>query len=434
MSSILIHNALIVDGEHTPRRGWLLTEGEMIASLGNGDAPAQALDTATETIDAAGAMLMPGAIDAHVHFREPGLTHKATIASESRAALAGGVTSYIEMPNTKPATTSPAALEEKEAIAAETSAANYAFMLGATADNLAELQRADFSRVAAVKVFMGSSTGNMLLDADSALRAVFADQPGLVVVHAEDQHIINELTERFSPLPNPDNMLWHTRLRPNECCVRATEHAMELAARYGTRLHIAHVTTREECALFDPTDSPRGRQITAEVSPHHLTRSTDDYAALGARIKMNPAVKSPADRDALRVALAEGRLNIVATDHAPHLLSEKEGDVLHAVSGAPIVQFSLPLILSLFDATTAVRRMANGPADLFGIDRRGYLRPGYFADLVLVETLAEPHVIADSDAVSLCGWSAAAGLAVRHRVVRTIVNGDTHPRPLSFNS
>lgn len=431
--SLLIHNALIVGGEEAPYPGWLLVEGDTIHSLGSGEPAAAVVDAAAEKLDAAGAMLMPGAIDAHVHFREPGMTHKATIASESRAALAGGVTSYIEMPNTRPATVSRAAWEEKCAIAEASSAANYAFMLGATADNLDELRRADFTRVAAVKVFMGSSTGNMLLDADDALRAVFADQPGRVVVHAEDQTVIDRLTARYSPLPDPADMAWHTRLRPNECCVRATERALEMAARYGTRLHVAHVTTREECALFDPAPSPAGRRVTAEVSPHHLTRCADDYAALGARIKMNPAVKSAADRDALRLALAEGRLDIVATDHAPHLLSEKRGDVFHAVSGAPLVQFSLPLMLSLYDPSTVVRRMANAPAELFGIDRRGFLRPGFYADLVLVETLPEPRVLSDADVLSPCGWTPAAGLAVRHRVVRTIANGGRKAAPLRFN-
>lgn len=430
--SILIHNALIAEGAGTPYRGWLRTEGALIDSMGVGDAPARVFEGADRVIDAGGAMLMPGAIDCHVHFREPGLTHKATIASESRAALAGGVTSYIEMPNTRPATVTLEAWEEKMDIAARQSAANYAFMLGATADNLSELQRADFTRVPAVKVFMGSSTGNMLLDADDALRAVFADQPGRVVVHAEDQHIINRLTERYRLALDAGDMNWHTRLRPNECCVAATEHALELAQRYGTRLHVAHVTSREECALFDPADSPAGLQFTSEVSPHHLTRCSDDYAALGARIKMNPAVKSAADRDALRQALAAGRLHIVATDHAPHLLSEKQGDVFTAMSGAPIVQFSLPLMLSLFDPVTVVRRMCNAPADLFGIDRRGYLRPGWYADLVLVEELPEAHTISDADVLSPCGWTAAVGLPVRHRVREAIVNGGTAPCALAF--
>lgn len=428
---MLIHNAIIVDGDSQPRRGWLSTDGCFISAMGDGEPTPQALED-SEIIDANGAYLMPGAIDCHVHFREPGLTHKATIAGESRAALAGGVTSYIDMPNTIPATTSIAESEHKADIAARHSAANYAFMIGATADNLADLQRADFSRIAAVKVFMGSSTGNMLLDDDSALRAVFADQPGRVVVHAEDQNIINQNIARFSPIPNPEDMTWHTRLRSNLACVKATERAMELASRYGTRLHIAHVTTREETALFDPSTPLEVRQITAEVSPHHLIHTLHDYPRLGSRIKMNPAVKDIADRDALRAALADGRISIVATDHAPHLLQEKQGDVFKAMSGAPIVQFSLVAMMDLYDPATVANRMAAAPATLFGIDRRGRLRPGYYADMVLVEKLDEPHTITDADVISQCGWTPMQGYRTNHRVIATWVNAGQAPLPLRF--
>ncbi|MBJ2188480.1 MAG: amidohydrolase family protein [Muribaculaceae bacterium] len=430
---LLIHNALIVpDGATAPHRGWLAAEGALITAMGQGDVPAEMLDAAGEKIDAGGRMLMPGAIDCHVHFREPGLEHKATILSESRAAVAGGVTSYIEMPNTRPATTTIAAWEDKMDRASRNSAANYAFMLGATADNLSELQRADFSLMPAVKVFMGSSTGNMLLDDDAVLRAVFADQPGRVVVHAEDQGIIDANTARFSPLPDPQNMMWHTRLRSSEACVRSTERALELASRYGTRLHVAHVTTAAETALFDPSELPDGKQFTAEVSPHHLIHTCDDYARLGSRIKMNPSVKTTADRDALRRGLAEGRLDIIATDHAPHLLAEKAGDVFHAMSGAPMVQFSLVSMLDLFGPSTVVRRMCEVPARLFGIDRRGTLAVGNFADMVLVENLPEPHVITDADVLSLCGWTPMDGTPTRHRVVRTWVNGGQGAASLKF--
>lgn len=434
MSSLLIHNALIVDGRTEPYRGWLAAEGDRISARGAGDAPQCEIDSARETVDASGAMLLPGAIDCHVHFREPGMTHKATIYSESRAALAGGVTSYIDMPNTRPATATIRDWEAKCDIAASDSAANYGFMIGATADNLGELQRADYSRIAAVKVFMGSSTGNMLLDGDSVLRAVFADQPGRVVVHAEDQGMIERNTAAASPIPGPSDMMWHTRLRDNRVCVAATERALELASRYGTRLHVAHVTTREECALFDPSSGPAGCRVTAEVSPHHLLHCCDDYARLGSRIKMNPAVKSAADRAALGAALAEGRLDIVATDHAPHLLREKEGDIFTAVSGAPLVQFSLPVMLDLYDPVTVVRRMCAGPAELFGIEDRGTLDVGAYADLVIVERTPEPHVISDGDVLSLCGWTPLAGYATRHRVVRAIVNGGAGARALRFGA
>lgn len=424
---MLIHNALI-NGDD---RGWVVIEPPFIVRTGYGDAPLEEVERAEETVDAHGAMLLPGAIDAHVHFREPGMTYKATIESESRAALAGGVTSFIEMPNTVPPTVTLTAWNDKMERASKTSAVNYSFMMGATADNLAEILKADPSRMPGVKVFMGSSTGNMLLDEDSALRDVFSQQPFRVTVHAEDQRIVDRMTERYN---DRKDIAAHSLIRPAEACVRATERAMELATRYGTRLHIAHVTTAEETRLLDPSDSPVGKQITAEVSPHHLTFTVDDYSRLGARIKMNPAVKTAADRDALRLAVREGRLDIIATDHAPHLLTEKEGDVRHAVSGAPMVQFSLPLMLDLYEPSTVVARMSKGPAELFGIDRRGEIREGYYADLVLVEKLDEPHIITDSDVVSSCGWTPLTSYPTRHRVVRAWVNGGTPPQPLTFIS
>ena len=409
--------------------GWVVVDVPFISLVGKGVPSPDVLEGLDEVIDAEDAMLLPGAIDAHVHFREPGMTHKASIASESRAALAGGVTSFIEMPNTKPPTVSLEGWEDKMERASASSAINYAFMMGATADNLAEIRRADPSRMPAVKVFMGSSTGNMLLDDDSALRGVFSEQPFRIVVHAENQAVIDRLSERYS---SRRDIAAHSLIRPAEACVRATERAMELAARYGSSLHIAHVSTEAETRLFDPSDSPRGKQITAEVSPHHLVFSVDDYPRLGARIKMNPAVKTAFDRAALRAALAEGRLDIVATDHAPHLLSEKQGDVFTAVSGAPMVQFSLPVMLDLFDPATVIARMAKGPAELFGIDRRGEIRPGFYADLVLVEKLESPHIISDADVISTCGWTPLTGTPTRHRVVRTFVNGSSSPLSLSF--
>lgn len=403
------------------QRGWILVNAPFIESVGYGDAPAEITDGVSETVDVQGAMVLPGAIDAHVHFREPGLTHKATIGSESRAAVAGGVTSYIEMPNTVPQTTTIETWERKMETAAHNSYANYAFMIGATSHNLDELRRADPSRMPAVKVFMGSSTGNMLLDDDSALRAVFAEQPFRIVAHAEDQGLISALTEKYK---NRTDIAAHTLIRPAEACVRATERAMELASRYGSRLHIAHVTTAAETRLFDASPSPAGKQITAEVSPHHLTFTSDDYERLGSRIKMNPSVKSASDREALREALAEGRLDITATDHAPHLTSEKEGDVHHAVSGAPMVQFSMAVMLDLFGPELTVKRMSEGPALLFGIDRRGSIKPGFYADLVVAERLDIPHVITDADVISKCGWTPLTGYPTRHRIVRTWVNGE----------
>lgn len=429
---LLIHNAMLCDSRRAPRRGWISVSDGIIAAVGDGDAPAATADSACGKVDACLRLLMPGAIDCHVHFREPGMEHKADIACESRAALAGGVTSYIEMPNTRPATVTLRDWEDKMERAAARSAVNYAFMMGATADNLAELRAADPRLMPAVKVFMGSSTGGMLLSDDRSLAAVFAEQGARVVVHAEDQRIIDANAAALPPGADLADMRLHTAVRSAEACVRATGRALELAARYGTRLHVAHVTTAAECSLFDPAPTPAGKQYTAEVSPHHLLWTTDDYARLGSRIKMNPAVKTAADRSALRSALASGRLDIVATDHAPHLLADKQGDIFHAASGAPMVQFSLPVMLDLYDPQTVSLRMSAAPATLFGIDRRGLLEPGYYADIVLVEQLDEPHVITDTEVISKCGWTPMAGYATRHRVAAAWVNGGTAPLPLRF--
>lgn len=431
--SLLVHNAIVADGtpDGEARRGWVRADGALITATGTGDFP-PGMDRDAETVDARGALLLPGAIDCHVHFREPGLEHKATIASESRAAVAGGVTSFIDMPNTVPQTTTVAAWEDKMSRAAATSAANYAFMLGATASNLDQLRAAPRGLMPAVKVFMGSSTGGMLLDADRPLAAVFAEQDAMVVVHAEDQHIIERNIAALPAGTDLADMSLHARLRSAEACVRATERALELAARYGTRLHVAHVTTALETALFDPAPTPAGKQFTAEVSPHHLLWCDRDYSRLGARIKMNPAVKTAGDRDALRMALAGGRLDIVATDHAPHLLKDKTGDVLHAASGAPMVQFSLAAMLDLYDPATVAWRMAGAPAALYGIDRRGRLAPGFYADMVLAERLDEPRTVTDADVLSPCGWTPMADSRLGHRIVATWVNGGNGPMALQF--
>ncbi|MCM1033509.1 MAG: amidohydrolase family protein [Odoribacter sp.] len=418
----LIHNASIADGIGPVYHGWLFTRDHVIESLAPGNVPQWALEQADEIIDAESALLMPGVIDCHVHFREPGLEHKATIASESRAALAGGVTSFIDMPNTVPQTTTLAAWEDKMERASRSSAINYAFMMGATDSNLDELRRAPADLMPAVKVFMGSSTGGMLLDSENSLSAIFAETGRRVVVHAEDQAVIDSNIARFSPIPDDGNMAWHTRIRSQEACIRATDKALNLAARYGTRLHVAHLSTAIEAAMFDPAPSPVGKQYTAEVSPHHLLWTSDYYPIQGARIKMNPSVKSARDRDALRRALIDGRIDIIATDHAPHCLSEKKGNVFQAASGAPMVQFSLVTMLDIFPPDVVARRMAAAPAALFGIERRGTLTPGNFADMVLVQRLDSPHTITDIEVKSICGWTPMAGSRTHHRVLRTWVS------------
>jgi dihydroorotase len=425
MSNTLIHNAQLVN-EGRVVVGWLLIAGPTIAAMGEGEVPPQVADQAAEKVDAQGALLLPGAIDAHVHFREPGMTRKATIASESRAAVAGGVTSYIDMPNNVPPTCSIACVEAKQEIAARDSMANYGFYIGATSTNLDELKRADYHHIAGVKLFMGSTTGDMALTDANRLAAIFSEVDARISVHAEDdrtiQANIKALRDRLGEAAMENlPIAYHSVLRSVDACVRATESAMELATRYGSRLHVCHVTTAKECSLFDEGDLA-DKSITAEVSPHHLLWTTDDYARLGARIKMNPAVKSAADREALRAGLLSNRLDIVATDHAPHLLAEKQGGALKAVSGAPMVQFSLAAMLGLYAPEVVAEKMSHAPARLFAIDRRGYLRPGYAADLVLVEKI-EPYIVSDDDVVSLCHWTPMQGAQLSHRIRRVWVNG-----------
>jgi dihydroorotase len=415
--------------------GWVLIDGERIAALG-ADAPQNL--TADRVVDAHGMLLLPGAIDCHVHFREPGLTHKADINSESRAAIAGGVTSYFDMPNCKPTTTTNDALQQKMQIAADTSVANYAFFIGATDDNLDELLAADYSRVAGVKLFMGSSTGNMLVDNGAALHDIFEKVRVPIVVHAEDEDTIKrnraEYNARYCCTEPPVED--HSRIRSAEACLKATQRAIALAAQHGAKLHIAHLTTAAELDAVQAA----GANVTCEVSPHHLLWCDHDYASRGTRIKMNPAVKTAADRDALREAVRSGRVDIVATDHAPHLLSEKQGGAITAVSGAPLVQFSLPVMLDMFSTDVVVRTMCQRPAQLFGIVDRGDIAVGNYADLVLVEKAN--HTVTDADVVSKCAWTPLDGVTLHHRIVATYVNGDlayrdgtfmpAHAMPLQF--
>ena len=425
MIKTLIYNVDVVTPERVSRGFVAVGSDGRIIRVGDGEPHPSLIDEATECIDGEGRLLMAGAIDCHVHFREPGLTHKATMATESRAAVAGGVTSFFDMPNTVPQTVTVDAVNRKAEIAAATSVANYAFFIGATNDNLDELLAADYNRVAGIKLFMGSSTGNMLVDEEQALCRLFEAAPAIISVHAEDEATIKAAREAIEAEYGGDAPVsLHTRMRPAEACYKATAHAVELARRYGARLHVAHLTTAAKLALLDPPAPVEEKLITAEVSPHHLTWTTDDYERKGARIKMNPSVKTAEDRAALREALAVGRIDIVATDHAPHLLTEKEGSLFKAVSGAPMVQFSLPVMLGLYDPELVTRVMSDNPARLFGITDRGKIAEGNYADLVLVEKLAEPVTLTDSDALSLCGWTPLAGEKLTHRVVNTWANGN----------
>lgn len=424
MTDTLVYNADVVSADGVCHGYVAVSADGFISEVGVGNPEPQLIASARSAVDAGGALLMPGAIDCHVHFREPGLTRKATIASESRAAVAGGVTSFIDMPNTVPQTVSRAAVEDKMNIARTDSVANYAFFIGATNDNFDELMSADYSRVAGIKLFMGSSTGNMLVDSSSALERLFEAAPAIISVHAEDEATIRAArTEIEAEYGQDAPVALHTRLRPAEACYRASKRAVELARRYGTRLHIAHLTTAMELDLLDRDCQLEDKLITSEVSPHHLLWTADDYGRLGARIKMNPSVKSSADREALRRAVADGLVDLVATDHAPHLLTEKQGSLFKAVSGAPMVQFSLPTMLELFAPDRVAAVMADNPARLFRIDRRGRLAPGYYADMVLVDRVADGYTVSDSDVLSLCGWTPIDGMTLHHRVRSVWVNG-----------
>ena len=368
--------------------------------------------------------LLPGIIDDHVHMRDPGLTHKADMDTETRAAAAGGVTTVLDMPNVSPQTTTLSLLEERYKIAARKCHVNYGFFLGATTDNLQEIRNVGVHRVPGVKLFMGSSTGNMLVDKEEALRNIFRQCPTLLMTHCEDTNRINQRMAEAKALYGEDpDVIHHPEIRDAEACYKSTELAVRLARETGARLHVAHLTTACELELFQPNNN----QITAEACVAHLLFTDQDYPQLGTKIKCNPAIKSAADRQALRHALTDGRIAVVGTDHAPHLLSEKEGGCSKAVSGMPMVQFSLPAMLSLVDeGVLSIQRMVelmcHNPASLFGIEKRGFIREGYHADLVLLQPNS-PWQVKKEIIQSRCGWSPLEGTTFNWKVERTYVNG-----------
>lgn len=424
----IIRNATIVN-EGTQCTGSVVIEDEYIQQvIYNGEDTSQAYDL---EIDATGLYLFPGVIDDHVHFREPGLTHKADIASESRTAAAGGVTSYMDMPNTVPQTTTLELLEEKFRLAENNSRINYSFYIGATNDNLDTIQRANRERVPGVKVFMGSSTGNMLVDNEEALYRLFSNSPLLLMAHCEDTSIINHNISEFKKKYKGQNdfpVRYHSRIRNVEACYASSSLAVQLAKDTGARLHIAHISSARELALFDkgPVEN---KQITAEAVIAHLMFTTEDYDTLGTHIKCNPSVKTPEDRAALREALTSGIIDVVATDHAPHLLNEKQGGALKAASGMPMIQFSLVSMLEMADeGVLPISRipdlMSHNPAKLFKIDKRGYIRPGYYADLTLVDPNGNWQV-REGRYYTKCGWTPMDERVFKWRVRRTIINGIT---------
>ena len=413
-----IVNAHIVN-EGTVTEGDLLIENGRIAAVG------AAPGGAAHVFDARGAWLLPGMIDDQAHFREPGFTHKGTIATESAAAVAGGITSYMEMPNCNPLTIDQSALDDKHARAARHSAANYAFYLGATNDNLEAIKSVDPASACGIKVFMGASTGNMLVDDPDALEGIFAATPLVIATHCEDTPTIlaNEARarERFGDdIPFEE----HPNIRSAEACYLSSSLAVDLATRHGSNLHVLHLTTERELALFAPGDLG-GKRITAEVCVHHLYFDATWYAAKGADIKCNPSVKQPRDRTALLAAVNDGRIDIIATDHAPHTREEKARPYLEAPAGLPLAQHALTCLcehLSSGDLTieTIVAKTAHAPARRFGVRERGFIREGYHADLALIENRP---VAGDANLFSKCGWSPFAGIEFSHRVRATWVNG-----------
>lgn len=419
---ILIKNASMVnDGR--------ILEGDLLIRNGRIEqiSPEIAVPEQARVLDAEGHTLIPGMIDDQVHFREPGATHKGDMRSESRAAVAGGITSFMDMPNTNPQTTTRRALEEKYLLAADRSLANYAFYLGATNDNLDEIVALDPKQACGIKVFMGASTGNMLVNREEALEAIFRDAPLLVATHCEDTPTIQQLEERYREKYGEDvPMECHPKIRSAEACYRSSSMAVELAKKHDTRLHVLHLTTAREMELFEP-GPPDAKRITAEACVHHLYFDDRDYARKGSFIKCNPAVKAKSDRDALRKALVEGRIDVVATDHAPHTLDEKLNSYFKAPAGLPLVQWALPMMFELYhdrliSLEQLVEKTSHAPARLFNVSQRGYLREGYWADLALVD-LNNPTRVERRNVLYKCGWSPMEGERLRSRIVATFVNG-----------
>ncbi|MDR2423667.1 MAG: dihydroorotase [Prevotellaceae bacterium] len=424
--NIVIKNADILN-EGQIVRGNVRIENDTIAEIFT-DNRSEMPDT--QYFDAHGKLLLPGIIDDQVHFRQPGLTHKGDIFSESRAAAAGGITSFMDMPNTLPPTLDSERLDEKFELARQNSLVNYSFYLGASNDNIAHIRRIDPKTVCGVKVFMGSSTGNMLVDDERALSAIFAESPVIVATHCEDENIIREKNllyrQKYGDSISP---ACHPQIRTDEACRRSSAKAIELAIRYNTRLHVLHLTTAGETEFFDRISPAYLPRVTAEVCVHHLWFCSDDYAALGNKIKCNPAIKTAADREALQQAVRNGKIAAIATDHAPHTLDEKLRNYCDAPSGLPLVQHSLPMMLELcrqgvFSLFDLVEMMCHRPAKLFNIKKRGFIRTGYFADLTLVDSNS-PNTVTANSLMSKCRWSPLEGQGFSAKVVATWVNGAT---------
>ena len=422
--SILIKNATIVN-EGKTFKGDVLIENEVIKKV------AAEIEVSEDTlvIQAKGKYLIPGFIDDQVHFREPGLTHKANIATESRAAVAGGITTFIEMPNTVPQATTQELLENKFKIAANDSYANYSFMFGGTNDNLDELLKTNPKNVAGIKLFLGSSTGNMLVDDETVLEKIFSSTKMIISVHCEDEATIRKNTKKYTDKYGDDIPLkYHPIIRSEEACYLSSSKAIELAKKTGARLHVFHLSTAKETHLFRNDIPLEEKQITAEVCIHHLWFSDKDYDKKGTHIKWNPAVKTENDRLGLWEALLDDRIDVLATDHAPHTLEEKSNNYMNAPSGGPLVQHAIIAILEkvkegLIPIEKAVEKMSHNPAKLFQIEKRGFIKEGFYADLVLID-MNKPQTVSKENILYKCGWSPFEGTTFSSTITHTFVNGN----------
>ncbi|WP_430466902.1 dihydroorotase [Winogradskyella ouciana] len=421
----IIKNAKIVNEGQTIE-GDILIENDIIKEIASSISVKSSEIT---VIDAEGNYVLPGMIDDQVHFREPGLTHKANIETESKAALAGGITSFIEMPNTKPQTTTVEKLEEKFEIASKSSHANYSFMFGGTNDNLDEILKVDSKTVAGLKLFLGSSTGNMLVDDPAVIEKIFSSTDMVISVHCEDEATIKKnLEAHIAEYGDDIPMEKHPIIRSEEACYISSSKAIELAKKTGARLHVFHLSTGKETSLFSNKIPLKDKKITAEVCIHHLWFSDEDYARKGSHIKWNPAVKTSKDREQLLKALLDDRIDVIATDHAPHTLEEKDNSYTSAPSGGPLVQHALVALLEMhhqgkISIEKIVEKACHNPAILFDVEKRGYIREGYYADLVIVD-LKSPWTVNKSNILYKCGWSPFEGNTFKSRITHTFVNGE----------
>ena len=428
----IIKNATLVN-EGTTTLASVVINGDRIKKILPGRDALPCAQTNCQIIDAEGLYLIPGIIDEHVHFREPGLTQKADICSESRAAVAGGVTSFMDMPNTNPQTTTQELLQQKFDLAAQKSAANYSFYLGATNDNIDEILKTDPKKVCGIKLFMGSSTGNMLVNEDDALIRLFNEAPCLIAAHCEDEQIIHENTVCCKDLESKGEVVAdagiHPFVRTTEACYKSTSKAVDMATKFGARLHVLHISTKSELTLFRNDIPLKDKKITAETCPHYLIFCDKDYEEKGFAIKCNPAIKMASDREILRKAIVDGHIDTVGTDHAPHLWHEKFTDsYFTAKSGFPSIQNSLDIMLNLYhegivSLPQIVKLMCHNPAELYQIKQRGFIREGYYADLVLVDISHEKR-IANADMLYKCGWTPYDGMSAKSKVTHTFVNGN----------